>query len=392
MAGLGARYGEKNIKGQCLKAPLASLTLWLLCLAHLPMAFAGVNTRPVPAAPPAKLSTDTPINKAANAATIIPMPSDGATVRPVWADTFEECDVLEARSSNSAGRTRPAARLDAALVAKARSGDGPAAWRAGLASFRGACRASNYGEAMAFFEMAAKAGIACASGAQGVMLSRGWGASRELSNAQQLIQQSMDSGCNRAYYWAWLVDDQAIKPDARARGLQRLMLGVQAGEGHALNAWGVLREADAQREAARSLYQQAAKAGNATAQLNISRLVRYFAQSSEKPDLAALGKRAQRGEAQAQYLLARRFHQGDSAAVNYVLALQWYELSARQGFAASREMLGLIQARLAGKDPTSANAAAVFQDLAMVDIASDELNKKRGASQPIEDTDPFAGL
>lgn len=286
------------------------------------------------------------------------------------------------------GKSRQTARLDPALLAQARAGDASAAWRAALASFRGDCSASNYGQTLGFVQTAANAGHACATGAWGLMLVRGWGVVRDLPQARELLEKSAQAGCKRAHYWSWLADEASARPQSRERALGQLVQGADLGDGHALNALGVVREINAQRDDARALYVRAASAGNATARTNIARLARYFSQSTEKPSLAVLTQRAKAGQAQAQYLLARRFHQGDGVAVNYVQALSWYQQAAQKGNPAAREMLALVQARL----DNATSPAVVLAGLSMIDINSDELNKKRGVMQPIEDTDPFAGL
>jgi TPR repeat protein len=321
--------------------------------------------------------------------------NDAATIslNTTEAMVTTDCEVLSESSGEfgtiaKTAKNRQAARLDAALFAQARGGDASAAWRAALASFRGDCSASNYGQTLGFVQTAAQAGHACATGAWGLMLARGWGTARDLPQARELLEKSAQSGCKRAYYWSWLADEMAARPQTRERALGQLAQGADLGDGHALNALAVVREVNAQRGEARALYVRAASAGNATARTNIARLARYFSQSTEKPSLATLTQNAKAGQAQAQYLLARRFHQGDGVATNYVQALSWYQQAARNGNPAAREMLTLVQARL----DNASSPAAVLVGLSMVDINSDELNKKRGVMQPIEDTDPFAGL
>jgi TPR repeat protein len=228
------------------------------------------------------------------------------------------------------------------------------------------------------------------------MHARGWGVRRDLPQARELIERSIQAGCARAYFWGWLVDESAPNPRSRQRALSSLGQGADHKDGHALNALAVLSEIDERRDEARQLYLRAANAGNATARLNLARLAKYFAQSSEKPRLASLQQRAQAGDAQAQYQLARRLHQGDGVSPNYVQALKWYTQSAAGGNAASLEMLQLVQAKVGNATPVNGNVGsmnvAVMGDLAFVDLARDEFNKRRGISQPIEDTDPFAAL
>jgi TPR repeat protein len=303
------------------------------------------------------------------------------------ADEAQDAQTLrpDIRSSD---RVQHSQRLDDALQAKARSGDSQAAWRAAKVSFRGDCRASNYGESLIYFKLAAQAGHACAVGAVGLMHGKGWGAARDLGVARESLERAIQLGCKRAHYWAWLVDEGAARPQARERAIEHLEQGAATGDGHALNALGVLRETGNRRNESRQLYQQAAAQGNATSRQNIARLQRHFAQTSEKPSLQALQQRAQSSDTTAQYLLARRLHQGDGVAISYAQAFKLYQQATQAGHPAAREMLQLLQARLA----TSGNEAAVWADLALVELRSDELLKSRGVVQPIEDKDPFAGV
>lgn len=285
------------------------------------------------------------------------------------------------------GKLTQSSRIDTALVSQARAGDPQAAWRVALALFSGDCTAQNYGQVLGFIEMAAQSGHACATGALGLMMVRGWGIGRDLLQARELLERSALAGCRRAYYWSWLADELAARPQTRERALLQLMKGADAGDGHALNALAVVREIDGQRGDARMLYARAASAGNTTARTNLARLARYFSKSSEKPGVALLTRRADAGDAQAQYQLARRFHQGDGISANYVQALKWYQRAADKGNPAAREMLTLIQARLGNGDAPD----KAFSDLAMVDLKTDELNLQRGITQPVEDIDPFIG-
>lgn len=287
-----------------------------------------------------------------------------------------------------------AARLHDELAARARAGDAAAAWRAALASYRGECRAANFSEMARYMQLAHQADHACASGALGLMHAKGWGVTRDLSQARALLERSIQAGCARAYFWGWLADEAVANPQARERARTSLEDGASRNEGHALNALAVLNEVDGQRGAARHLYLRAASAGNATARLNLARLTRYFSQTTEKPSAAALKKRAEGGEAQAQYLLARQLHQGDGISPDYAQSLKWYGLAAAAGHPAAREMFQLVQARLGVVALAKAQAInlAMMSDLAFVDLANDESNKRRGITQPIEDTDPFAQL
>ena len=281
----------------------------------------------------------------------------------------------------------PSPRVDAALVQQARSGDPQSAWRVALLLFRGECSPPNYGQILDFIQIAAQAGHACATGAVGLALARGWAAERDLPQARELLERSAQAGCKRAYYWSWLTDELAARPQIRARAMSLLTQGADAGDGHALNALAVVREIEGQRDEARKLYARAAGAGNATARTNLARLARYFSRSTEKPKIASLSQRAEAGDPQAQFQLARRFHQGDGVPADYVTALKWYQRAAGKAHPAAREMLALIQVRLGHGD----SPGRAFASLALIDLKNDELNMQRGVTQPIEDVDPLVG-
>ena len=56
----------------------------------------------------------------------------------------------------------------------------------------------------------------------------------------------------------------------------------------------------------------------------------------------AVSRAAHAGQAQAQYALALRYEQGDGAAPNPALALQWTRRAALQGHAAAQNNLGAL--------------------------------------------------
>ena len=265
----------------------------------------------------------------------------------------------------------------------------PAAWALALERFRGGCRPANYQEAAVAMKAAAEAGHACAAGARGLMLARGWGVPRDVVAARERVHESAAGGCVRAPYWAWLVSRDSGRPTAPSTTRDPLNAGAALGDGHALNALGALEEAEGQRDDARALYQRAAALGNLTAVQNLARLQRHASRHGERAELAELVRQADQGDAQAMYLLARRLHEGDGVAVNAVEALRRYQRAAQLGHAAAREMVDLIHARIG---PRGVLRPATLAELSRVELRSDELNKTRGLTQPLEDDDPFAGL
>ena len=52
---------------------------------------------------------------------------------------------------------------------------------------------------------------------------------------------------------------------------------------------------------------------------------------NEPPQIAALRKVAEAGDANAQYALGCRYYEGDGVARDYAEALKWYRLAAAQG-------------------------------------------------------------
>lgn len=353
--------------------PITSLMILLLVL-FSQASFAQVKVASKPQAQSSQSSAQTASEQTRDSACDTQPSTEGSTVRK--------------------GVTPPAARLQEELSARARAGDAAAAWRAALASYRGECRSPNYSEMAAYVQLAHAAGHACATGAFGLMHARGWGVARDIAQARALLDRSIQAGCARAYFWNWLADEYAPNPKARERARTSLEEGASRSEGHSLNALAVLTEVDGQRSEARKLYLRAADAGNSTARMNLARLARYFSQTTEKLSMSSLQLRATSGEVQAQYQLARRLHQGDGISPDYAQALKWYQLAGSKGYPAAQEMLQLVQARLGSVAlaKTQPLNLAMMSDLAFVDLANDEANKRRGITQPIEDIDPFTSL
>ena len=221
------------------------------------------------------------------------------------------------------------------------------------------------------------------------MLARGWGVAPDLAAARERLQASKELGCTRAPYWAWLVQRTDTRPAVQQAAREQLDAGAALGDGHALNALGAWHDADGQREAAHGFYERAAAAGNLTALQNLARLRRQSARGTERAEAAELSRRADQGDAQAAYRLARRLHAGDGMAADYAAALRLYERAAQLGDAAARDMLALIRARIGPNGHRRAGAVAA---LSRLELRSDELDKSRGVTQPLEDDDPFAGL
>lgn len=311
---------------------------------------------------------------------------------PVWACALwlaVQVMPVMAEVTRASPCAAPVLRSEAAASEAAAAASGEAAWAMALERFRGGCRPANYQEAAVAMKAAADAGHPCAIGAWGLMLGRGWGVPRDTFAARERTQESADRGCLRAPYWAALVLGASARPAALQAAREQLTVGAALGDGHALNALGALHETDGLRDDARLLYQRAAALGNLTATHNLARLQRHVSRGAERPELAELVRRADAGDAQAGYLLARRLHAGDGVAINAAEALQRYQRAAQLGHAAAREMLDLIHARIGPRGRLQVTAVA---ELARVELRSDELNKTRGLTQPLEDEDPWAGL
>ena len=74
-------------------------------------------------------------------------------------------------------------------------------------------------------------------------------------------------------------------------------------------------------------------------------------------DITALRKKAEQGDADAQFNLGLRYVSGEGVPKNHKEAVKWYRLSAEQGFAKAQCNLGVCYAK--GKDVPQDNKEAV---------------------------------
>jgi hypothetical protein len=106
----------------------------------------------------------------------------------------------------------------------------------------------------------------------------------------------------------------------------------------------VLATGDAPAEAAVTEVMRAAKAGDATAQLQLADM--YDLGQGVPRDFVAAAKwyqrAAEQGNAQAQFALAEMYKNGDGVEQNMDSALHWYRKSASQGNAGAQLLLGVI--------------------------------------------------
>lgn len=233
----------------------------------------------------------------------------------------------------------------------------------------------------------AAAGDVCAPAALGYLQALGIGMLRSLEQGRAAIARAGERGCARAHYLGARVDETIPSPQQRERVRAALEAGAALGDGHALNHLGTLLEIDGEREQARGYYREGQAAGNRAASHNLARLDRLDASTSEREPIDALRKRAESGDAQAQYRLARRIHRGQETLIDYVSAWRWYRESARQGFKPAQEMMALVLSQPSAKDGKI--TPKWFAQLALVDVPSDPLHRQRGVRQPVVDVDPF---
>ncbi|HEY4582870.1 MAG TPA: hypothetical protein VIG88_08405, partial [Lysobacter sp.] len=114
------------------------------------------------------------------------------------------------------------------------------------------------------------------------------------------------------------------------------------GDAVAQNAMGVHYQREGDRTTAAMWYRRAIDGGSAAARLNLAALERA---EDDRQAAQGLQAAAAKGDAGALFTLARRYHRGDGATVDYARALRYYRAAAAKGHAGARRMLGLIQSR-----------------------------------------------
>ena len=83
---------------------------------------------------------------------------------------------------------------------------------------------------------------------------------------------------------------------------------------------------------------------------------------------------ALKGDAEAQYQLAKRYATGDKAIRNYAQASYWWHLAARQGLARAQYALGVLYANGRGIDPSDARAVHWYRQAAEQGLAEAQYN------------------
>lgn len=268
----------------------------------------------------------------------------------------------------------------------------PIEWPSGSAPDDASGRGPALGEApgpalVPALQRQASAGDACAKAALGFLQAAGIGMLRSPQQGRAEIASAIERGCARAHYLSARLDEAIPSARRRARARAGLETGAALGDGHALNHLGTLIEIEGDRDRARPLYRRAQAAGNRAAAHNLARLDRLEATTTGREPIDVLRKRAESGDAEAQYRLARRIHRGESALIDYVSAWRWYRESARQGFQPAHEMMALVLSQPTAKDGKI--SPKWFAQLALVDVPSDPLLRQRGLRQPVVDVDPF---
>jgi len=311
---------------------------------------------------------------------------------PAVEGTPQDCLAPQPGPEGAIARARrPLTRVERELASRASQGDPEAAYAVALRYFEGTCVQRSFAEAHRWFAIAAAGGHACALAAVSHLRAEGLGVDRDPAAAREGLRAAQEAECRRAYYLQAVLEEQSPRPERRQLARELLERGAALGDGHALNLLGVHREIDGDRQAAEALYRRAVEAGNRAARVNLQRLDRYFSRRERKESLESLRARAQAREPPAQFALAQRYHRGDGVAVDYVAAIRLYRLAAEAKVPPAVEMLNLILSRADPRRPGGIDPAWM-QQLAYLQLASDERGKPRGVLQPVIDDDPFYGM
>jgi TPR repeat protein len=188
-----------------------------------------------------------------------------------------------------------------------------------------------------------------------VAAANGWGQPRDTAKARSLLQGLQEQGYARAYCLQAELDAR-LPGGAQQRRVRALLAeGAQLGDAACLNAHAAALEQEGHAEAARTAYEQAAAKGHAAASANLARLKtladeaaqRRHESAAQLPTLANVLQAAERGDAQAQFDLARRLHRGVQAPHDLAAAFYWYSQAA-QHLSAAREVFSLIVSQSPG--------------------------------------------
>lgn len=256
---------------------------------------------------------------------------------------------------------------------------------AGLEAARGVHVARNYGLAMQLLQRAAAQYDPRAITAMAVMQANGWGVPRDLAHARGMLQALEQVGFGRAYCVQAELDARLPGGAQLRRNKALIAEGARLGDAYCQNMLGATLELDGDFDAAQQAYEAAAAQASATAQRNLARLAQRS--QGQQNSLLELQERAEAGNPQAQFDLARRLHRGIGVPRDYAAALKWYGEAAKQ-LPQAREVLQVILQQNA--DPNHLDPL-VMQRLSNLPVVADVAMPVMVRS-PLRDPDALAGL
>lgn len=260
-----------------------------------------------------------------------------------------------AMSSSIGSATPPKIDWPEAYATKLAAGDSTPLVEAAIELLSGTPTATHINLALRLGEQAANMNDERATALLAVAAANGWGQPRDTAKARSLLQGLQEQGYARAYCLQAELDAR-LPGGAQQRRVRALLAeGAQLGDAACLNAHAATLEQEGYAEAARAAYEQAAAKGHAAASVNLARLKAQADEATQRrnesaaqfPALASLLQSAERGDAQAQFDLARRFHRGVQAPHDLAAAFYWYSQAA-QHLSAAREVFSLIVAQSPG--------------------------------------------
>jgi TPR repeat protein len=236
--------------------------------------------------------------------------------------------------------------------------------------------------------------------------ANGWGQPRDTAKARSLLQGLQEQGYARAYCLQAELDAR-LPGGAQQRRVRALLAeGAQLGDAACLNAHAATLEQEGYAEAARAAYEQAAAKGHALASANLARLKvqadeatqRRNESAAQLPALANVLQAAERGDAQAQFDLARRLHRGVQAPRDLAAAFYWYSQAAPH-LSAAREVFSLIVSQSPGLAQGELDAQTLQSLSRLPAVMSIEpaahstaLSAPRFVQAPLRDASLLAGL
>lgn len=264
-------------------------------------------------------------------------------------------------------------------------GDTTALLLAALESARGVHVPRNDALAWQLLQQAAAQYDPRALAAMAVMLANGTGVPRDIGHARDLLNMLERVGFGRAYCMQAEIDARLPGGAQSSRNKRLIAEGAASGDAYCQNLLGVRLELDGDYRGAHDAYAAAAAQGSITASRNLARLAQRA--SGQQSSLLELQQRAEAGNPQAQFDLARRLHRGVGVPRDFAAALKWYREAAAQ-LPQAREVLQVILAENGSADRLD---PAVMQRLANLPAVADVAMPVVMRS-PLRDADALAGL